>query len=41
VAVDAEHQLLHVLPRLTAALVHADPQPALGADHHAALTAHR
>ena len=41
VAVDAEHQLLHVLPRLTAALVHADPQPAAGADHHAALTAHR
>src|SRR5882757_5077766 len=26
VAVDAEHNLLHALPRLSAALVHADPQ---------------
>ena len=26
VAVDAEHNLLHALPRLAAALVHADPQ---------------
>ena len=25
VAVDAEHALLHAIPRLTAALVHADP----------------
>jgi cation diffusion facilitator family transporter len=41
VAVDAEHRLLHTLPRLTAALVHADPQPAAGADHHAVLVAHR
>ncbi len=41
VAVDAEHALLHVLPRLTAALVHADPQPQAGADHHAVLAAHR
>jgi cation diffusion facilitator family transporter len=41
VAVDAEHRLLHALPRLTAALVHADPQPAAGADHHAVLAAHR
>jgi len=41
VAVDAEHRLLHTLPRLTAALVHADPQPAAGADHHAVLAAHR
>ena len=41
VAVDAEHRLLHALPRLTAALVHADPQPAAGADHHALLAAHR
>jgi divalent metal cation (Fe/Co/Zn/Cd) transporter len=41
VAVDAEHNLLHALPRLTAALVHADPQPEAGADHHAVLAAHR
>ena len=30
VAVAAEHNLLHALPRLTAALVHADPQPQRG-----------
>jgi len=41
VAVDAEHGLLHALPRLTAALVHADPQPQEGTDHHAALASHR
>ena len=41
VAVAAEHQLLHALPRLTAALVHADPQPREGADHHAVLAPHR
>ena len=41
VAVGAEHSLLHALPRLTAALVHADPQPRAGADHHAALAPHR
>jgi len=41
VAVNAEHNLLHALPRLTAALVHADPQPQGGADHHAALASHR
>jgi cation diffusion facilitator family transporter len=41
VAVDAEHGLLHALPRLTAALVHADPQPQDGTDHHAALASHR
>jgi cation diffusion facilitator family transporter len=41
VAVDAEHSLLHALPRLTAALVHADPQATDGVDHHAALAAHR
>jgi cation diffusion facilitator family transporter len=40
-AVAAEHRLLHALPRLTAALVHADPQPRGGTDHHAALAAHR
>ena len=30
VAVSAEHALLHALPRLTAALVHADPAVARG-----------
>jgi cation diffusion facilitator family transporter len=40
-AVDAEHNLLHALPRLAAALVHADPQAQPGADHHAVLAAHR
>jgi cation diffusion facilitator family transporter len=41
VTVAAEHDLLHALPHLTAALIHADPQPERGADHHAALAAHR
>lgn len=41
VAVNAEHDLLHALPRLSAALVHADPQPRRGADPHAVLAAHR
>ena len=41
IAVNAEHNLLHALPRLTAALVHADPQAQEGADHHAALAPHR
>ncbi|MYX37959.1 cation diffusion facilitator family transporter [Streptomyces sp. SID8377] len=41
VAVAAEHALLHALPRLTAALVHADPAPAPGmADPHAGLAHH-
>jgi len=38
VALDAEHRLLHDLPRLAAALVHADPGGD-GHDHHK-LTAH-
>ena len=37
VAVDAEHRLLHEVPRLTAALVHADPA---GVDHHEVLSDH-
>jgi cation diffusion facilitator family transporter len=41
VAVNAEHGLLHALPRLSAALVHADPQAQEGTDHHAALASHR
>ncbi|MFI1167342.1 cation diffusion facilitator family transporter [Streptomyces sp. NPDC020801] len=41
VAVDAEHALLHAVPRLTAALVHADPAPAPGeSDPHLALAHH-
>jgi cation diffusion facilitator family transporter len=41
VAVDAEHALIHAVPRLTAATVHADPEPGEGTDHHAPLAAHR
>jgi cation diffusion facilitator family transporter len=41
IAVAAEHALLHALPRLTAALVHADPQPGDGTDYHEPLAAHR
>jgi cation diffusion facilitator family transporter len=41
VAVNAEHGLLHALPRLSAALVHADPQAQAGDDHHAVLASHR
>jgi len=41
VAVTAEHHLLHALPRLSAALVHADPQPRQGTDPHAILASHR
>ncbi|MFF4119235.1 cation diffusion facilitator family transporter [Streptomyces sp. NPDC001714] len=41
IAVAAEHALLHAVPRLTAALVHADPAPAPGqADPHLALAHH-
>ncbi|MFG2727401.1 cation diffusion facilitator family transporter [Streptomyces canus] len=41
VAVDAEHALLHAVPRLTAALVHADPAPVPGeADPHHTLAHH-
>ncbi len=39
--VAAEHALLHALPRLSAALVHADPQPSQGTDYHATLAPHR
>jgi cation diffusion facilitator family transporter len=41
VAVGAEHNLLHALPRLTAALVHADPGPHDGDDQHDVLRSHR
>ncbi|HKD89006.1 MAG TPA: cation diffusion facilitator family transporter [Streptosporangiaceae bacterium] len=42
VAVMAEHSLLHALPRLGAALVHADPEPGVpGEDFHALLASHQ
>ncbi|MFE1287231.1 cation diffusion facilitator family transporter [Streptomyces sp. NPDC058751] len=41
IAVNAEHALLHAVPRLTAALVHADPAPAPGEpDPHRTLAHH-
>ncbi|MEV6986799.1 cation diffusion facilitator family transporter [Sphaerisporangium sp. NPDC051017] len=41
VAVEAEHRLIHRVPRLRAATVHADPGGPHAADHHAALLDHR
>lgn len=41
VAVDAEHSLMHALPRLAGAVVHPDPQPRAGEDHHTILAGHR
>ncbi len=41
VAVRAEHNLLHAMPGLVAAMVHADPDPRGGADHHSVLASHR
>jgi len=41
VTVNAEHNLLHALPRLSAALVHADPEARQGTDPHAVLSTHR
>ncbi|WP_285707641.1 cation diffusion facilitator family transporter [Microtetraspora sp. NBRC 16547] len=41
VAVEAEHRLIHGLPRLGAATVHADPDGPEGADHHAVLVDHQ
>ncbi|MFG2447792.1 cation diffusion facilitator family transporter [Streptomyces sp. NPDC048512] len=41
IAVEAEHALLHAVPKLTAALVHADPAPLPGeADPHGRLAHH-
>jgi cation diffusion facilitator family transporter len=44
IAVSAEHALIHAIPRLTAASVHADPldsaDPLDRADHHAVLAHH-
>jgi cation diffusion facilitator family transporter len=41
VAVEAEHRLMHAVPRLTSAIVHTDPHSGDGADHHADLAHHR
>jgi cation diffusion facilitator family transporter len=41
IAVEAEHRLLHEVPKLRAALVHADPAPVDGLDHHEDLAHHR
>jgi len=41
IAEEAEHRLLHHVHRLTAALVHADPHPIDGTDHHALSRHHR
>lgn len=41
VTVNVEHALLHEVPRLSAAHVHADPDALDGADHHGSLAAHR
>ncbi|MFI6299934.1 cation diffusion facilitator family transporter [Nonomuraea sp. NPDC050790] len=41
VAVEAEHRLIHDLPRLKAATVHADPDGPSDTDHHAPLQTHR
>lgn len=41
IAVDAEHRLIHAVPRLTFAFVHADPQPDADTDHHEAVAHHR
>lgn len=40
IAVDAEHRLLHAIPRLHRATVHTDPAPATDHDPHAALAHH-
>jgi cation diffusion facilitator family transporter len=40
IAVDAEHRLIHAVPRLDSAFVHADPYPEEGVDHHAPLRHH-
>ncbi|MGH3829963.1 MAG: cation diffusion facilitator family transporter [Pseudonocardiaceae bacterium] len=41
IAVTAEHQLIHAVPRLTSAAVHTDPHSHEGTDHHADLAHHR
>jgi cation diffusion facilitator family transporter len=41
IAVEAEHRLMHAVPRLTSAIVHTDPHTHDGVDHHADLAHHR
>jgi cation diffusion facilitator family transporter len=41
IAVDAEHRLIHAVPRLTVAFVHADPESHAGTDHHEPVAHHR
>lgn len=41
IAHDAEHRLIHAVPRLAAAVVHAEPDGAERAAHHESVTAHR
>ena len=41
VTVTAEHDLLHAIPRLAAALVHADPEPHDGTNPHRVLAGHQ
>lgn len=41
IAVEAEHRLIHAVPRLTVAFVHADPQAHAGTDHHEPVAHHR
>jgi divalent metal cation (Fe/Co/Zn/Cd) transporter len=40
ITVSAEHDLMHAIPRLSAALVHADPQ-SRGTDSHHLLAGYR
>lgn len=41
IAVEAEHRLIHAVPKLTVAFVHADPEPHVGTDHHEKVAHHR
>ena len=41
IAVRAEHNVMHAVPRLDSALVHADPRARDGDDHHSAVAHHR
>ncbi|MDR7303766.1 cation diffusion facilitator family transporter [Haloactinomyces albus] len=40
IAVDAEHRLLHAMPRLSRAIVHTDPAPTTEHDPHAEIAHH-
>ncbi len=40
IAHDAEHRLIHEVPRLTSAIVHAEPSGAVRTEQHASVTAH-